>query len=292
MSFKIFTKYCILFFAFLLLSSCMSGDNPDNKNPFPKISGFEKSGEIVSYKPETLFEYINGAAELYLTYDFTELKVQVYDDKDGNTITAEIYDQVKVNNSFGIYSQERPYECEFLPIGIQANYMEGYLNFYQEKYYVKIVGYNLGGRDREYITSVATKISERLEKKSNPPKILKAFPKTNKIKNREEYISRDFLGYSFFEKAFVAEYEESGISYKLFIIEEPDRASLEKTIEEYKKSTGYSKDIIKGGIHEIDDPYQGKIVISISENYIIGILNPDNAKFDMNIMSKLTSKLN
>lgn len=169
MSFKNYIKFGILFFAFLLLFSCMSGDKPDNKNLFPEISGFEKSGEIVSYKPETLFEYINGAAELYLSYNFTGLKAQIYEDKQGNTITAEIYNQEKVNNSFGIYSQERPYECEFLPIGTQANYMEGYLNFYQDKYYVKIVGYNLGDKDKEYITSIAQKISKRLEKKSSPP---------------------------------------------------------------------------------------------------------------------------
>lgn len=283
--------FLMIFITLLLPATCLSRDNSGNVDYFPEISGFERSGEIANYKPQTLFEFMNGAAELYLAYDFTGLKVQVYEDKQENTITAEIYDHHNINNAFGIYSQERPYECEFLLIGTQASYMEGYLNFYHGKYYVKISGYNLGTKDKELLTSVAEKVSSRLGEKALLPKMLKVFPETNKIKNKEEYISRDFLGYSFFEKAFTAEYEESGINYKLFIIQEPDRASLEKTVNEYKKTTGYAKDMLKGGIHELDDPYQGKVIISISENYIIGILNPDNKKIGQDILKKTISNL-
>ena len=162
-----FKKY-ILVMIFLILSLpaySTAEINPSQKNFFPEIQGFTKTGAPVSYKPETLFEYIDGAAELYLIYDFSGLNLQIYQDKEGNSITAEIYDQQNVNNSFGIYSQERPYECEFLQIGTQANYMEGYLNFYQGRYYVKISGYNLGSKDKEYLTSAGKTF---VQKNHNP----------------------------------------------------------------------------------------------------------------------------
>jgi hypothetical protein len=138
----------MLFVVISLALSCASGEKPGNKSHFPDIAGFTRSNEVVSYRPDNLFEYINGAAELYLMYDFNGLNLQQYKDKDENTITVEIYDQQTVNNSFGIFSQERPYECEYLDIGTQAAYMEGYLNFYQGRYYVKVAGYNLGAKDR------------------------------------------------------------------------------------------------------------------------------------------------
>ena len=284
-------KFLLLTLILFVPVICTSGTNPEPENLFPELQGFTKLDEIVSYTPETLFEYIDGAAELYLIYDFAGLNLQVYIDTQGNTLTAEIYDQQNVNNSFGIYSQERPYECEFLQIGTQANYIEGYLNFYQGRYYVKISGYNLGAKDKEQLISAGEKISGLLGGQASPPKMLKAFPETGKIKNGEEYIARDFLGYSFFQKAFTAQYEIAGASYKLFIIDEPNRMSLEKSIDAYKKQLNSTEDILKAGIHELDDPYQGKLIISVSGNYIVGILNPENAKLDLNIINQTVSNL-
>ena len=42
---------------------------------FPEITGWKQSGEIQTFSPKTLFEYINGDADLYLMYDLQELKV-------------------------------------------------------------------------------------------------------------------------------------------------------------------------------------------------------------------------
>jgi hypothetical protein len=289
MSFK---KYLIiLFIAITIPVTSMAGNVPDIKAFFPDIGGFTKSNDIVSYKPDNLFEFMDGAADLYLIYDFNGLNLQQYKDKDGNTITIEIYNQKTVNNSFGIYSQERPFECEYLNIGAQATYMEGYLNFYQGKYYVKIGGFNLGAKDREYLTSTGKKVSELLGEEAAPPAILTVFPEKTKVKNREEYIPKDFLGYSFFKNAFTAEYQDAGVAYKLFIIETPDRPALEKTVEEYKKATNLKEDIMKQGIHEVNDQYQGKLLISVSGKFIVGILNPDNAKADKGIITQAIANL-
>ncbi len=281
----------ILIICFILPAYSASGSSSINKNIFPDISGFPKSGEVVIYKPETLFEFMNGAAELYLLYDFAEMDVQVYEDKQGNTINIEIYDHQNINNSFGIYSQERPYECEFLPIGTQANYSEGYLNFYQGRYYVKLSGYSLGVKGKEILTTAGKTISGRLNEKADPPRALKLFPESQKIKNKEEYITKDYLGYSYFKNVFTADYGNPEANYKMFIIEAPDRSTLEKSINEYKKDIGFTQDILEGGIHEVEDPYQGKLILSVSGKYIAGILNPDNVKVNMDILKQMISNL-
>ena len=68
----------IIFFTLLFPVYCTAGNDPSQKNFFPELQGFTKKGDPVSYKPATLFEYIDGAAELYLIYDFTGLNLQVY----------------------------------------------------------------------------------------------------------------------------------------------------------------------------------------------------------------------
>lgn len=281
----------ILIIFFILPAYNAAGSSSINKNIFPDIPGFSKSGEVSTYKPETLFEFMNGAAELYLLYDFAEMNVQAYEDKQDNTINIEIYDHQNINNSFGIYSQERPYECEFLSIGTQANYIEGYLNFYQGRYYVKLSGYSLGAKDKEILTTAGKTVSARLKEKADPPQALKLFPDSQKIKNKEEYITKDYLGYSYFKNVFTADYGDPESSYKLFVIEAPDRATLEKSINKYKKQIGFNQDILKGGIHEVEDPYQGKLILSVSGKYIVGILNPDNVKVNIDLLKQMISNL-
>ena len=74
----------------------------------PKLEGWALSEAPRSYFPETLFEYINGAAESYLSYDFRELVVADLQKKGTEaTLTAEIYDMADPVNAFGIFGAER-----------------------------------------------------------------------------------------------------------------------------------------------------------------------------------------
>ncbi len=45
---------------------------------FPEIAGWKNSAEIQTFIPKTLYEYINGAVDLYLASDFEDLKVAEY----------------------------------------------------------------------------------------------------------------------------------------------------------------------------------------------------------------------
>jgi len=76
--------YIFLILSFLIHSTIGSGlvkglsGASEHSKLFPEIKGWEISGEIKVYTPETLYDYINGAAELYLSYDFQELQVAEY----------------------------------------------------------------------------------------------------------------------------------------------------------------------------------------------------------------------
>src|SRR4030042_158659 len=68
----------------------------------PRFEGWAPSEAPRSYFPESLFEYINGAAESYLSYDFQELLVLDLEKKGTEaTLTFEIYDMGSPVNAFG-----------------------------------------------------------------------------------------------------------------------------------------------------------------------------------------------
>ena len=74
----------------------------------PRVDAWTPSEAPRSFFPENLFEYIDGAAESYLSYEFRELLVVDLVKKGTEaTLTLEIYDMGSPVNAFGIFGAER-----------------------------------------------------------------------------------------------------------------------------------------------------------------------------------------
>lgn len=88
--------------------------------PFPEIAGWKNTAEIQTFIPKTLYEHINGAADLYLACDFEELKVAEYGNEKKASVIVEAYRHRTEEDAFGIYSQERLPDGNFLSIGAKG----------------------------------------------------------------------------------------------------------------------------------------------------------------------------
>jgi hypothetical protein len=253
---------------------------PDSKAfVFPEMAGWRQSGEIQTFIPKTLFEYINGGADLYLTYDFQELKVAEYSNEKKASVTIEVYRHRTPTRAFGIYSQERLSDANFVEIGTQGYIEENVLNFMAGPYYVKISGIHTGPEDREILLAFAKKVAENLGEKGTLPSILSSFPEEGKKKNSEKFIPIKFLGYAFLHSAFTSDYEVSGTKFKLFVIEGGGGNDCKEMIQNYLQQTRTPEKKAVEGRYKILDPYHGEIELQWQGKYIWGILslkNPDD----------------
>jgi len=240
---------------------------------FPDIAGWNQSGEIQTFTSKTLYEYINGAADLYLSYNFEELKVAEYVNDRKASVTLDVYRQATPTDAFGIYSQERLPSTNFIDVGAQGYIENNVLNFFTGPYYVKISSYNTGPEDREILSSFAKKVSENLGEKGAFPLLLTAFPNEGKVEHSEKYISKKFLGYAFLHSAFTADYEPSGKKFRLFIIERGDPKECHDMIRNYLEQTGKSETKVVEGRHTLSDPHHGEIDLYWRGTNIWGILN-------------------
>ncbi|MBU4370639.1 MAG: hypothetical protein KKD68_01940 [Proteobacteria bacterium] len=185
--------------------------------PFPEIAGWKYSAEIQTFIPKTLYEYINGAADLYLASDFEELQVAEYGNEKKASIIVEAYRHRTEEDAFGIYSQERLPDGNYLSIGAKGYIDRHILNFVTGRYYVKINSFNTGAEDLEVLQLFAKKMAEGSGERGGLPAILSAFPAEGKKGRSEKYITRNFLGYPFLHSAFTADYETAGGKFKLFL---------------------------------------------------------------------------
>ncbi|MCJ7680390.1 MAG: hypothetical protein MUP70_06685, partial [Candidatus Aminicenantes bacterium] len=217
----------------------------------PDVKGWELSEETETYQPESLFEYINGAAEIYLAYDFRELSVGLYKIKDGEAeLSVEIYDMGSTENAFGIYGAERFPESTFIPVGIQGYIEEDSLNFFAGRYYVKMLCFSGGAHVKKYLMDFSGSVASRVGEDGGFPALVAAFPAEGKIANSEKFSLRNFLGYSFLRNGFMAGYRMEDMEFDCFIIraetEEESEGMLNQLLE---KKKDIPLDRTKAGIH-------------------------------------------
>jgi hypothetical protein len=241
---RLFVAAAFLLLAQIFLAGSVVAEQRENSQPrdtaalLPGIDGWARDGDAQVFTPETLFEYIDGAADAYLAYEFEELAVLSYNGENKRSITAEIYRHSDLRNAFGIYTQERPQQGNFVPVGTEGYYDTGILNFFHGPYYVKVTGFRLESDDRAVLTAVAKDIAARIGGAPVFPELLACFPAEGRVAHSERFFARDVLGHGFLHSAYAADYERDGTVVRLYLFEGKDEADARKMLDDYLKLAG------------------------------------------------------
>ncbi len=257
-------------------------NSPSLQFLLPQLSNWAKTEEPSTYFPENLFEFINGAAEIYLAYDFKELSVSQYSQKGSETSMAvEIYEMSNNTNAFGIYGAERYPDNNFVTIGIQGYVEEGILNYLVGKYYVKLMCFEGSSRSGEYLELFAKAIVEKTQGQTTFPSLLNHFPKEGLVANSEKFILKNVMGYSFLHDGYLSNYKVGDFEFDSFIIqgrsEEDAQMMLDKYLEA-KKSLPIQK---QASFVSIKDRYYDLIFLSRVGSHICGVLKVEEGKEDI-----------
>jgi hypothetical protein len=266
-----------LFTGFLLLIIFSSGSAQDLA--LPELEGYKKSTDFPVFGPETLWDFINGAADNYLAYGFVDLHVAEYK-KGKNVIKLEIYRHSNYTMAFGVYSSERSSSFRFLNLGAQGYIADGSINFFKGNYYVKIRTYSKDEKVLQSEESLALKVANMLDGSSEMPGVLSKFPETGKKQNEEAYVNESVLGHKFLNKAFKAIYEAGTDKFSVYIIENTSPEETWKTAEAYLKSAGTEAPESAGGKYMLSDGYNGTVFLAWKDNLIVIIsdLSKDQAE--------------
>jgi hypothetical protein len=268
----------LLFFSVLLIlgpAFAQEGSRSGLQALLPQIPGWSFSEDPRVYQPGTLFEYIDGAAENYLSYEFKELIVANYKNSQSEaTLTLEIYDMSSDINAFGIYSSERYPESLFLAIGNQGYIEEGALNFIVGSLYVKLLCFDCGEKDETALRSVAKKIEQSVPQKGRLPALLNVFPKDGLIAHSEKFILRNVLGFAFLHDGYLADYKAKDQEFVLFIIEGKDEAEAKTMLGQYlaaqTKNNQEPQNISLG--YQVRDRYAKNVYLAQTGDYILGVM--------------------
>jgi len=243
------------------------------KDMLPRLADWRPTEEARTYDPASLFEYIDGAAEAYISYDFKELAVGNYQHGGSKAaMTVEIYDMGTPLDAFGIYSAERFPESRFVAVGIQGYMEEGSLNFLAGRYYVKLLGYEGGDKTEAHLKSYGAAIASKIKDPASFQAILKAFPAQGLVADSEKYVARNFMGFKFLNRGYGAAYKRDGQEFDAFVIEaksvEDAIAMLKQFADNFAKSGKAEK---AGAGYRIQDAYLKNILVAPVGAFLCGV---------------------
>ena len=246
---------------------------------FPDIAGWRPDGEAKSYDTQTLWEYINGAAELFLAYDFQELRV--LDIASRNTknfiVTVSIYDQDTPLNAFGVYNTECPDASDQLAIGGGAIVLPPYQALLlKDRYYVKIDAFE-GEIDQAAGEKLLQAVAEALTGTDGLPEELQWLPTKGKTDGSDGFTMKGYLGLTELTSCVHANYSAGKATYDAFIMLPESGESVDAAWDALAskwKTTKYKKNAIL--YREV--PYKGFVGVIKTDKGLLGISGAKNEK--------------
>lgn len=236
---------------------------------FPELRGYKTESRYPVYTAESLWDFIDGAADGYLAFGFENVHVREYR-KGKKVIKAEIYRHKDKNNAFGIYASERSPSFRYLNLGSQGYTTEdGSLNFFKDRYYVKLRTYSEDQKIINDLEKLAVRIADMLPGDPSIPSLLSEFPEIGKVRYSEMFINKDVLGHGFLEGAFSARYELEGASFVIYLFEKSGTEKATECVSAYLQKTGMEPDESQEGKYMLRDGYNGTIFLSWKGNRIV-----------------------
>ena len=141
-----------------------------------EVQGWKAVGDLSPYNPKTIFQYMDGAAELYLAFNFRELKATRFEKPSRPSIIVEVYEMGSPEDAYGVFTFEQ--QDPGVDIGQGSEFGGGLLRFWKGHTFVTIFGEEPGQDIEAAILILGRRIAETIPDTGNPPQILTYLPDT------------------------------------------------------------------------------------------------------------------
>jgi len=247
--------------------------------------GWERGPELRVFVGDSLYEYIDGGAELYHSYAFVEVTVADYRHGESEII-ADLYRFVNPAMAFGMYTTLRPEKPESVFLGVEGFSSPPALVFTKGDYLVNIVGYDETAATMNATRSIAEAIDSHLPGTTAKPAMFSLFPQPEIIRRTEKMFSSSFLGREYLSLVYTVDCLQDADTVILFVADDDSGGKF----AQWSKQTAANRalDIPLGDLpydggnsFVIVDNYYGNIVAGLKKKKLAGIIgyNPAHAEF-------------
>jgi hypothetical protein len=256
---------------------------------FPAIAGWVKHGKPQSYGKDTVWQAINGAAQLYISYGFVRLREQSYRRGAKRSVTVQLYQQQSALGAYGVFARERPpgaTELKLPSAGAAVSQGQAHCLAVKGRYYLKLVASTkLAAKDCKALLGP---LSAWLPGPTGLPAALKQLPAKGRVAGSLRYTQRSCLGTRRLRRCLHADYQLGATKkrYTLFVLL-PKRGKGAAT--SWKRLSGHWTKKTVNGVAMLTTtiPYRGTAAVLRRGELLVGAAGVGDLAATAALLAKL-----
>ena len=302
----IFRLQCVVV-ASALVIGCGSGEEPTVGGTglaellpvASSMNGWQIADGPTDYDSETLYEYLNGGAPLYLDFGFQRL-VHVRYQFGGSflsSVTLDIYDMGSELGAFGLYRSGRPIGAEVRDWGAEG-YRSGTVAA-AWKGSISIQGEADEDRPEliEAMEGLVAKVANSVDGGTSIPQIIDLLPRDGLVPWSERIVAEDLMSHAFLPGGVLATYRVAGDEGTMFFSDlegEPAVTEAMAELRAHHEQWGEIVDDIDSigdGGFRFSDPGLGSGGVVSTGFFVVGVHGDLPSEVQMDLLGRLVESL-
>jgi hypothetical protein len=252
-----------------------------------EAGGWKRSSSEDRYEGRRIFDYMDGAGEVFLAYNFKRLTVCRFEKQGYPALIAEFYEMGSSADAYGVFSFDQ--QDPKAGIGQGSEFGGGLLRFWKGRYFVSIYGEGEGKEQELAVLEIGQRVAAVIAETGEPPRIIRSLPREKQMKGSVRFVrshvllnkryfisSQNILQLGSDTEAVIARYDlKKGTAYVL-IIDYPGELKARSALATFRKA--YLPDVAAGIVELADGTWTGA---EINGSHIVIVLqapNPETAR--------------
>jgi len=134
-----------------------------------------KSAAERTYDPTTIFDYIDGAGEVYRSYRFRSLEARRFEREGKPALVVDLFDMGSSEDAFGVFTHDLDGEGQ--GVGQGSNYKGGLLSFWKDRWFVSVYAEEETAETRAAVLGLGRRIAASIPAEGRLPALLGLLPR-------------------------------------------------------------------------------------------------------------------
>jgi hypothetical protein len=156
-----------------------------------EIQGWTPKRADGLYTRDNLYDYIDGGAEVYLSFSFQRMVARRYGKAGAPDIIADLFDMGSSEDAYGVYHHD-VHESPSAGIGQESEYMEGALYFWKGRYFASIMAMQETEESKRAVLELGKAVASAIPAEGPPPDLVERLPKKGMDPKQVHYFHNHF----------------------------------------------------------------------------------------------------
>lgn len=226
------------------------------------IGQWKVEGEDRIYDRKGIFDYLDGAGEVYRAYNMERCLSRVFAGPQGARIILDVFDMGSPKDAYGVFTHDL--DGEPIAIGQEGLDKAGWLRFWKHRFFVSVFDESQTQTSREAGKMLARVVSERIPEIGRKPDLLSRLPSAGLDQRSVRYLHDPVVLNSHFyvsdenilelgpeTEAVLARYQREGRNAILLLVHYPDVGRAADAYRNFMKH--YLPDADQEGMAQLED---------------------------------------